>query len=270
MDIGQTPEGGAHARIRPLPAAQSTRNTAMAAIKKRFHEQLRETREQAQQSVEVMAILLSLEKEEYQALENGVKFPDNETLKRLCMIMEWNYYDTRRLIANEMAAPQSEEPAGALLSPPAMDALQRLPLESAGIGGAKRFDTLGSRLKAVRTETGQAVDIIAMLLNIDPDDYRRMEAGEHPNDELLRRISIIYDWNYYDLLTLLRAEQAKELQPRQMGNPFPGSAPHTPRLKSLLSEMEDLFAGLPAKDQEMILSQLELVRDTMQRMQKAS
>ena len=33
-----------------------------------------------------------------------------------------------------------------------------------------------------------------MLLNVHPERYRRLEAGEPPSDELLRRISTIYDW----------------------------------------------------------------------------
>ncbi len=225
-----------------------------------------------------MAILLSMEEEDYQALENGVKLPDDETLKRLCMMMEWNYYDVRRMVANEMGTPMARAPAPPAPGPaempgqpaggppPALDALQSLP----SMGDGKVFDSLGERMKDVRVRTGQPVDIIAMLLNISPDAYRRMEAGEHPNDELLKKISIIYDWNYYDLISLLRSENARNLQPRQIGNPFPGASAHLPRLKTLFGEMESLFARIPERDQEMIISQLELVRETMRRTQQAS
>ena len=258
----------------------------MRPQKKRFSELLQDTREQAKQSTEVMAILLSMEEPEYQALEQGVKLPDNETLKRHCMMMEWNYYDTRRLIANEIAAPNATgpniaarnvaepllgtEPGGGFGNSPAMVALQSISGEEGRLKGAKRFDTLGERLKDVRAQTGQEVDIIAMLLNIEPDRYRRLESGEQPDGELLKQISIVYDWKYYDLISLLRSEKAKELQPRRLGNPFPGGSPLVPRLKSLLGEMEGLFSRIPEKDQEMILSQLDLVRETMRRGQQAS
>jgi len=253
----------------------------MRPQKKRFSDLLRDTREQAKQSTEVMAILLSMEEAEYQALEQGVKLPDNETLKRLCMMMEWNYYDTRRLIANEMAAPNiaapnvaeallGTEPGGSFGISPTMTALQSIAGEEARFNGANRFDTLGERLKDVRARTGQAVDIIAMLLNIEVDHYRRLESGEQPDGKLLKQISIVYDWNYYDLISLLRSENAKALQPRKIGNPFPGGSPLVPRLKSLLGEMEGLFSRIPERDQEMILSQLELVRETMRRGQQAS
>ncbi|MEE8433173.1 MAG: hypothetical protein V3S64_00160 [bacterium] len=258
----------------------------MRPQKKCFSDLLRDTREQAKQSTEVMAILLSMEESEYQALEQGVKLPDNETLKRLCMMMEWNYYDTRRLIANEMAVPNTTAPGvsearvaepllgtesgGGFGNSPTMVALQSISGEESRFNGAKRFDSLGERLRDVRARTGQEVDIIAMLLNIKPDHYRRVESGEQPDGELLKQISIVYDWNYYDLISLLRSENAKELQPRQIGSPFPGGSPLVPRLKSLLGEMEGLFSRIPEKEQEMILSQLELVRETMRRGQQAS
>ena len=253
----------------------------MGLQKKRFSDLLRETRERAKQSTEVMGILLSMEESEYQALEQGVKLPDNETLKRLCMMMEWNYYDTRRLIANEVPAPNAgglnvaepllgTESGSGFGNSPTMMGLQSIAGEEDRFNGAKRFDTLGERLKDVRARTGQEVEIIAMLLNIEADHYRRIESGEQPDGKLLKQICMVYDWNYYDLISLLRSENAKELQPRKIGNPFPGASPLVPRLKSLLGEMEGLFSRIPERDQQMILSQLELVRETKRRGQQAS
>ena len=242
----------------------------MPPPKKSFHETLRETRERAQQSAEVMSILLSMEEADYLALELGTKLPDNETLKRLCMMMEWNYYDTRRMIANQIAAPSNSEAVPGKDGAAVMEALQRFSIDDGLIRESKNFDTLGMRLKDVRLQTGQDVEIIAMLLNIEPAAYRKLESGEHPTGDLLQRISIIYDWNYYDLISLLRSEKAKDLQPRQMGNPFPGTSPHLPRLKTILNEMEGLFSRIPDKEQQMILSQLELVRETMNRAQPVS
>jgi len=248
----------------------------MQAFKKRFSELLRDTREGANQSTEVMGILLSMEESEYEALEQGVTLPDDETLKRLCMMMEWNYYDTRRLISNEIAVPKpvdsrlGTEHGGRGGNSPLMTAVPSNRMEKTGGNGSKGFDSLGDRLKEVRARTGQEVEVLAMLLNIEIDHYRRLESGEQPDGDLLRQISIVYDWNFYDLISLLRSEKAKELQPRKIGNPFPGGSPLVPRLKTVLGEMEGLFTRIPEKDQEMILSQLELVRETMRRGQKAS
>ena len=72
--------------------------------KNTFHELLRRTRQEADQTDEVMAVVLNMSAEEYRDLETW-KYPDEETLKRLCLMMEWNYYDTQRLIINEMISP---------------------------------------------------------------------------------------------------------------------------------------------------------------------
>ncbi len=245
----------------------------MPAAKTRFHELLREAREKANQTAEVMALLLNMEEHDYRALERGDAYPDNETLKRLCLMMEWNYHDAQRMIINEMAAP-GRASSGAVPAAgegeQAMEALQSVPFDSAGEQPAGRPDTLGNRLRAVRERTGQSEGIIAMLLNVDPDTYRRLERGEPPTDELLRRISIVYDWNYYDLIALLRSEQARALHPRQLGSPYPGASGHQHRLQSLLDELERAFPALPEAQQQYLLAQLELIRDTARRHQHAS
>lgn len=236
-----------------------------------FHRMLRKLREDASQSLEVMAVLLNMQEEDYVAIEEGRKYPDNETLKRLCMVAEWNYYDTQRIIINEMTGPS---PAHASLSPgegeAAVKALQSTPLDTPISSVAKIRESLGNRLKDVRLRTGQTVEIICMLLNISADEYRRLEGGEHPGDDLLRKISIIYDWNYYDLMSLLRTEQVTSLQPLRQGMPFPGRSPGMGQLKSMWPEMERLFDALQEREQQFVLSQMELVRDTMRNLQKAS
>ena len=59
-----------------------------------------------------------------------------------------------------------------------------------------------------------------MLLKIPLEEYERLEAGESPSDEVLRRISMVYNWNYLDLVDLARAEQAHVFQPRLPSPPF--------------------------------------------------
>jgi len=223
-----------------------------------FHEQLREGRQAAKQTPEVMAVLLNMSLPEYQALEGG-EYPDEETLKRLCTMMEWNFYDTHRLIINELIAPpkpRAAEPPRQQPVPPPTPAAGRPPL----------LETLGSRLRAVREGTGQSEEIISRLLHIDVETYQRLEAGEAPPDGLLRRISMVYNWNYHDLVALQRAEHARSFQPAHQGVPFSGRTGHLVRWRALVLEMEPLFAGLPAPEQERALAQLELIRDSLARL----
>jgi hypothetical protein len=129
---------------------------------------------------------------------------------------------------------------------------------------------LGARLREVRMITGQSTDIIALMLNIDEDEYKQLEDGMQPSDEVLRRISLVYNWNYQDLISVLRAEHAKSFQPSRVGMPFLGANAHTARYRQINQEMEGLFMKLSDKDQQTILAQMELIRETLLRQQKAS
>lgn len=243
----------------------------MPAMKPRFHEMLRQAREEAQQTPDVMAILLNLDEATYEAIERGERYPDNETLRRLCMMLEWNFYDTQRAIANEMMVPRrraAADPAPGGAGDRALEALQGMPLETGPTERARPRPTLGSRMREVREETGQAIEVIAMLLGIDEATYERLEAGDMPSDELLRRISMVYDWNYYDLVALLRSQHIETLQPRRVGAPFPSSERQR-RLTALLRECEQHFPQLAEAEQKVLLAQVELVRDTARRLAAA-
>lgn len=235
----------------------------MSANSHRFGEILRQAREVANQTAEVMAILLSMEPEDYLSIEAGLRYPDDDTVRRLCMMMQWNYHETQRLIRNEMSAP------GRLTAPPA--APQRRgadplsPAAGPGPGGSGRPESLAGRIREVRQFTGQSTDIIAALLHITPEQYLRLEEGETPSDDLLRRISMTYNWNFQELVTLLRAEQARNLQPRLHGNPFPNTGQPLERLKSVCRDLESLFGNLPGSEQDVLLAQLDLIRGTMAR-----
>jgi transcriptional regulator with XRE-family HTH domain len=186
------------------------------------------------------------------------------------MMLEWNYYDTQRTIANEISTRPMAVAAAA--GPPveaALRALQGTP-EAGGARPASTPDNLGSRLRQVRESTGQSAEIIALLLGLNVAQYHRLEAGEAPGDELLRRISMVYDWNYHDLQALLRSQQARALQPRRLGSPYPGASASGQRLKALLQEVEGLFATLPDPEQQFVLTQLELVRETLRKLRAAS
>lgn len=239
--------------------------------KNSFHGLLKQTRLDAEQTVEVMAVLLNMSIEDYLAMESW-KYPDEETLKRLCLMMEWNYYDTQRLIINEMisphrpplASPEETATKGAAHAPPLTAPRGTPPGISSG------HNSLGARLREVRMITGQSTDLIALMLNIEEEEYKQLEEGLQPNDEVLRRISLVYNWNYQDLISVLRAEHAKSFQPSRVGMPFMGSNAHTARFRQINQEIEGLFIKLSDVDQKSILAQIELIRETMLRQQKAS
>ncbi len=232
--------------------------------KKTFHDLLRKTRNEADQTADVMGVLLNMTPTEYEALETW-KYPDEDTLKRLCLMMEWNYYDTQRLIINEMISPNRPPVPDEAAAPP-----QARPAHAPYTGEKTAMLSLGERLREVRLVTGQSSDIIALMLNIDEETYLRLEEGEQPPDELLRRISVIYSWNYQDLISVLRSEHARRFQPPRVGMPFLGSTIFTARFRQISTELEGMFMYLSDHDQQMVLAQLELIRDTMRRHRKGA
>lgn len=241
----------------------------MESNKKSFHGMLKNARIQADQTMEVMGVLLNLTAEEYEDLETW-KYPDEDTLKRLCLMMEWNYYDTQRLIINEMISPHrpihSLKGGGDSIIQKKETLQKKKALPASG-----KINTLGDRLREVRLVTGQEVEVLSMMLGIEASLYERMEGGSYPpSDDLLQKISKVYNWNYQELLTVVKTERAREFQPVRVGMPFLGSSAQVARLKELAREIEGLLPRVPDTEQKMVLSQLELIRDSMRRHQKAS
>lgn len=226
--------------------------------RKSFHQRLREGRIAARQTPEVMAVLVNLSEQAYRALEAG-GYPSEETLKRLCTIMDWNFYESHRLIINEMIAPPGPD-AGEENRDPVPEA--ELPLVAAA---SDRADSLGARMRQVRESTGQSPEIIARLLNIDPDHYGRLELGEQPPMGLLRRISLVYDWNFNELVDVLRSDQARSFQPSRSGSPFPVNTAHLYKLQAVWDDLRERFQQAPEAQQQLVLGQLELIRDTLGR-----
>ena len=243
-----------------------------------FHEKLLEARVNADQTVDAMSILLGLSPDDYEKLEAG-KYPDDETLRRLCKIMEWNYYEAQRLIINEMISPQAKPAAAARPSenpapssqpkfrPPGGVSSAATPSSNSPAPVRAASDTLSGRLREGRERMNQSKEIVALLLNMPPEEYARIEQGQSPSDEVLRRISLVFNWNYLELVDLARSQQAHAFQPRMPAPAFRGAMAHNGRLTQLHHEIASLFPKLAPSEQRTVLTQLELVRDTMRRHQ---
>ena len=231
-----------------------------------FHEMLTQARTEGNQTVDGMSILLSMSPEDYEALECG-KYPDDETLVKLCRMMGWNYHEAQRVIINEMISPHSAPKSG---QSTAVESKSPAPEHAIIPPDSFKKETLNGRLREVRDDSGQSVEIIALMLRIDQETYLQLEAGEPPSDELLRRISVVYHWNYNELKDILVSEQAHSYQPHLRDAPFPGATELTSRFRALVGDMTGFFDKLLRDDQTMMLAQLELIRDTMRRHQRTA
>ncbi|MDH4224495.1 MAG: transcriptional regulator [Deltaproteobacteria bacterium] len=238
-----------------------------------FHERLIQARVQARQTLEGMAVLLGMSPEEYEGLEGG-RYPKDDTLKRLCTLMDWNFYDAQRIILNEMISPRRNSQMAGIGSQADSRAGSHGDAQLDKPGGGRQFSmgeykTFGQRLKEARNKAGQTDEILAMLLGVDLDTYRSLEGGGMPSLELLRRICMAFGWNYNDVMDSMRSEQNHSLHPRRAAPPPSGQSMNHSKLKGLMQELDGLFLHLADPDQKHILIQMELVRDTMRRLKKA-
>ena len=81
---------------------------------------------------------------------------------------------------------------------------------------------------------------------------------------------MVYNWNYQDLISVLRSEHARNFQPAHVGMPYLGSTAQMARFRQVTQELEALFLKVSDAEQQMGIAQLELIRDTMLRHQRAS
>ena len=129
-------------------------------------------------------------------------------------------------------------------------------------------ETLGTRLYKARKELGQTPSGISLLLDISEDYYLKLESGSIPEPELLKRIAALFQWNYNELRLLLQNENIHQFQPRvteiKSTSGFPIS-----QVKTLLEEIQKCWTGMESEKQELLLVQLEVIRDTAKRWQSS-
>ncbi len=239
----------------------------------RLHEMLFQKRQNVGQTPEGMALLLNMPLEEYHSIESGQQQPHDETLKRICLIAEWNYHEVKQMVFNENAlfsAPVSQ----AAKHMQSLTKVQGASTQQTGSFGTNyeppaqtsvspQGGLLGTRLREVRMQANQTEEIMALLLNMEVESYHALEHGASPSDEILRRISLVCDWNYYDLLALLRSEQASTLQPKKAEQPFGQGEVASLRFRQLTDAIFQYFPQLSTDAKTLLLAQIELLHDSV-------
>ena len=66
-------------------------------------------------------------------------------------------------------------------------------------------------IKEFRLSIDQSVEAIALLMQMDPDDYARLEEDWIPPADILHRLCTLFEWNYQDISRLaLNTPQARQ------------------------------------------------------------
>ncbi len=221
-----------------------------------FADMLRTSREKVGQPPEAIALLLNIPVGEYLEIEAG-KTPPDSLLRQICSLFSWNFLQVQRKLMSQTTSVFTNLPIHSKSQlnkkpPPA------LTLE------APESETLGQRLTKARENFGQSVEGIALLLNLSPDEYAELEQGKMPDTELLKRIAALFRWNYNELQLLVRNTNAHQMQPsvtqlQKLQGPRDG------KFQAILEDLQKSWGFLSTQQQDMLLTQLEILRDTAQR-----
>lgn len=244
----------------PMATQEVQKNVSASAL----GEMLEEARIQVSQSPEGIATLLNIPVDEYLTVETGA-IPSEDLLRRICALFGWNYNQTRQKVLNATSLFTPMMPPLSLKELQAKNSLKDLPplpLDAVG------KETLADKMLHSRNEYGQTTDGIALLLNISEDHYLALEQGTLlPDAELLKRIATLFRWNYRTLQLLVRNENIELFQPLTPINKLPESSSKT-KLTQIIEEIQQVWALAPEAEQEMLLNQMRLIRDTLKRYQK--
>ena len=227
-----------------------------------FAQKLAQARMEAGQTPEGMAMLLGVSEDYYLLLEENTQ-PDDDLLRRICGLFHWNYnevlqklrtrnhplYNTTRppLSFDEM---RMDEVSGSFPELPEIQAPQ----------------PLNQRIRQAREEVSQSIEGLALLLQLNPEYYEKLESGEiTPDEELLKKICALFQWNYQELIKEERRSSFKDFHLGQ--NQLKNRSLHDANreLKLVVRDINEDWSHLNREQQRLLLNQLELIRDTMKR-----
>ena len=238
---------------KPLQPKPLQPNPLQPGTPPEFSEMLRESRESVGQSPEGVATLLGIDLQHYLSIEQGL-IPSDDLLQQICSLFHWNYRQVRQRLINRNASMLFRTPTSSNTPEATATALVPTPGPS-----------LGTRVREEREAVGQTLEGLSILLEISVEFLEQIESGAaNPDLALLRRIATLFHWNYHELQ---RAEQKRRLpdfHPAVMRLPNEAQPQQRQRLKGLQEAIAEPWLRLTTKQQESVLAQLELIRDTVQ------
>ncbi|MGK5092198.1 hypothetical protein WDW89_09355 [Deltaproteobacteria bacterium TL4] len=253
--VSNTPEASTPQQrvVRTAPSTPST-----------FNEMLINARMEAKQTAEGVALLLDIPLNLYHSYEE-TSIPSDELLRKICALFGWNYRQIRQMLINQTTPKIA--PVQSLLALQETQSKRPKPEIFQPLKTTAIKETLASRLSKARNMIGQSAEAIALLLNIELEEYLAVEEGRQiPNLDLLKRIAALFAWNYKDLQLLIQNKGASQFQPVKFSLQPNQQQQSQTKLKEICQEIEQLWFGIPDDQQKMLLMQLEMIRDRMKQL----
>jgi len=229
-----------------------------------FHEQLRNARLQVNQSPEGIATLLDMSPDYYLMFEEDT-VPTDDVLRKICSLFQWNYLRVRQRLITHSSRNIASAPPPLPLSIIREQHPEQEKNPSSFTATERVF--LGERMRKMRIEAGQSLEGIALLLKVSAGYYSQVESGEiTPDIELLKGISSLFQWNYNQLLREVQNENIRDFQPAVTSlQDFGKSSKQHKEFKELQKEISKHWFNLSRSQQESLIAQMELIRDTVDR-----
>ena len=246
-------------------ASEEPQQSSSASL--HFAERLKQSRMEAAQTTEGMAMLLGVSEDYYLMLEESTQ-PDDELLRRICGLFHWNYNEIlQKLRTRHNPVFSTSRP---ILSYEEIRQDGNI-TEISQLPDIQPSITLNKRIREAREEVSQSIEGIALLLQLNPEYYEQIESGTiQPDEELLKRISALYQWNYQDLIKEERRSSFKDfhipqnlLQNRSLNDA-------SREMKQVVRNITEEWGQLNQEQQRLLLNQLELIRDTIKRWKQNS
>ena len=72
---------------------------------------------------------------------------------------------------------------------------------------------LNQKIREFREDIGQSIEGLALLMQMEPEEFARLEEDWIPPDEILQRLCSLFEWNYKDIKRL--ADNTSNSKPKQ-------------------------------------------------------
>ena len=72
---------------------------------------------------------------------------------------------------------------------------------------------LNQKIREFREDIGQSIEGLALLMQMEPDEFARLEEDWIPPDEILQRLCTLFEWNYKDIKRL--ADNTPNSKPKE-------------------------------------------------------
>lgn len=98
----------------------------------------------------------------------------------------------------------------------------QLLIKSQDFNSTAKMSKLNEKILEFRDDIGQSIEGLALLMQMDPEEYARLEKDWIPPDDILQRLCALFEWNYQEIKRLAdntpSARSSKTIPPNQQSS----------------------------------------------------